>query len=252
MKTIRKGDRGAQVKRWQYFLIDLKYGYIYADGDFGKLTKKATVDFQKKNGLVADGIVGKNTYLKAFHLGYNVEEARNWPPKPDFRPLSSYRQRVNLFGEFKYRPANDGTDNIIVNKKWARKNITGVVIPQLKGVKGASRSRKIWFHKKAADQLRDMFQAWDDAGLANRILSYHGSYVPRYVRGRRGRTLSNHSWGSAFDVNYKWNRLGHEPALVGRKGSVRELVQIANEHGFYWGGHFSRRDGMHFEVAKIF
>jgi len=42
------------------------------------------------------------------------------------------------------------------------------------------------------------------------------------------------------------------PALVGQKGSVRELVPIANENGFFWGGHFNDRlDGMHFEIAKI-
>jgi len=29
-----------------------------------------------------------------------------------------------------------------------------------------------------------------------------------------------------------------------------KLVPIANELGFYWGGHFTRRDGMHFELAK--
>jgi hypothetical protein len=46
--------------------------------------------------------------------------------------------------------------------------------------------------------------------------------------------------------------LGKRPALVSEKGSVRELVPIANKYGFYWGGHFnSRPDGMHFEAAKI-
>jgi hypothetical protein len=37
---------------------------------------------------------------------------------------------------------------------------------------------------------------------------------------------------------------------------VRELVPIANQHGFYWGGHFrynkhtDQSDGMHFEWAR--
>ncbi|HBA39063.1 MAG TPA: hypothetical protein DCZ05_04785 [Deltaproteobacteria bacterium] len=35
------------------------------------------------------------------------------------------------------------------------------------------------------------------------------------------------------------------------ESSVHQLVQIAHRHSFYWGGHFSRRDGMHFEVARI-
>ena len=36
------------------------------------------------------------------------------------------------------------------------------------------------------------------------------------------------------------------------KGCVRELVPIAHDHGFYWGGHFTRQDGMHFELARLF
>jgi hypothetical protein len=42
------------------------------------------------------------------------------------------------------------------------------------------------------------------------------------------------------------------PPLVGQKASVRELVGIANANGFNWGGHYeNRKDGMHFEIAKI-
>jgi hypothetical protein len=33
---------------------------------------------------------------------------------------------------------------------------------------------------------------------------------------------------------------------------VRELVAPANEHGSFSGGHFNtRRDGMHFEIARL-
>jgi hypothetical protein len=63
--------------------------------------------------------------------------------------------------------------------------------------------------------------------------------------------LSNHAFGSAFDINAGQNGLGRIPAAVGAYGSVRELVPIAHRFGFYWGGHFSRADGMHFEVAKL-
>ena len=35
------------------------------------------------------------------------------------------------------------------------------------------------------------------------------------------------------------------------KGCVRELIRMANESGFYWGGHFNRLDGVHFEVAQV-
>jgi hypothetical protein len=64
--------------------------------------------------------------------------------------------------------------------------------------------------------------------------------------------LSNHAWGTAFDINVQWNGLGITPAFRNEAGSVRDLVEIAYQNGFYWGGWFkSRQDGMHFEVYKI-
>jgi D-alanyl-D-alanine dipeptidase len=120
-------------------------------------------------------------------------------------------------------------------------------VPQLVNIKGSDR---VQFHRKAADQLIKLWQNWEDAALLPLVLTWDGSFVPRFIRGSR-KTLSNHSFGSAFDINVAWNQLGVVPALAGQKGSVRELVQIANQHGFYWGGHFSRKDGMHFEVAQI-
>ena len=47
------------------------------------------------------------------------------------------------------------------------------------------------------------------------------------------------------------NRLGAEPATATEEGCVYDLVPVAHEFGFYWGGHFSRRDGMHFELARV-
>ena len=62
-KTLRKGDKGAEVKDLQKKLLALgytlpKYG---ADGDFGKETEAAVKAFQQDNGLTADGVVGKKT-----------------------------------------------------------------------------------------------------------------------------------------------------------------------------------------------
>jgi len=98
--------------------------------------------------------------------------------------------------------------------------------------------------------MQKLWSDWENAGLLAHVLTWAGSFVPRFSRGSTS-VLSNHSFGSAFDINVAWNQLGVEPALVGQKGSVRELVPIAHQNGFYWGGHFSRGDGMHFEVAKI-
>ena len=57
---IKKGSKGESVKWLQYELN--KHGYkLTVDGDFGVKTEAAVRDFQSKNKLVVDGIVGKNT-----------------------------------------------------------------------------------------------------------------------------------------------------------------------------------------------
>ena len=63
VKTIRKGDKGPEVKELQEKLLRLGYALprYGADGDFGKETESAVKAFQTDNGLKADGVAGKKT-----------------------------------------------------------------------------------------------------------------------------------------------------------------------------------------------
>lgn len=63
METVKKGSKGDSVKQLQQALIKVGYS-IVADGDFGAKTENAVKDYQSKNGLVADGIVGQKTWNK--------------------------------------------------------------------------------------------------------------------------------------------------------------------------------------------
>lgn len=171
-----------------------------------------------------------------------------YPIPPDFKPLLSEKERMAMFGPFQYtkHPVEGNPENVTIEGDWVKENIT-VVRPALlskMGFKGAQ------FHVKAAKQFEELWRAWEVDGYGPYILQWGGTFCPRLIRG--GKTLSNHAFGTAFDLNVPWNGLGVSPAPLGSKGTVLPLIARANEFGFFWGGHYKNRlDGMHFEVAKI-
>ena len=63
--NVRKGAEGNITWLIQSMLI-CKLFNINADGIFGPATESAVREFQKRNGLSQDGIVGKNTFNKLF------------------------------------------------------------------------------------------------------------------------------------------------------------------------------------------
>ncbi|MDI1478912.1 M15 family metallopeptidase [Polyangium sp. y55x31] len=258
---LQRGLRGDDVAGWQLFLIGQKFDPGIADGIFGADTLAATVAFQSAHHLEADGKVGRNTLACALQLGFGSlpdpedleEKGPNWPPRPDDLPTIGLAERQALFGKFEYvaDPHPGERERIRVLGSWAKDNIVTIEVPQLVGKKGAAPKGQVTCHRRAADQIRALFAAWERARLLDRVLTWDGCYNPRFIRGS-DTILSQHAFGSAFDINAAQNGYGAEPARVGKPGSVRELVQIANELGFFWGGHFSGRlDGMHFEIARL-
>jgi hypothetical protein len=61
-KTMRKGDTGADVRDLQQRLAALGHA-VEKDGWFGEKTEAAVIAFQRKVGLVADGIAGPKTLV---------------------------------------------------------------------------------------------------------------------------------------------------------------------------------------------
>lgn len=78
----------------------------------------------------------------------------------------------------------------------------------------------------------------DDWGYANRCIRGTGPGTGSPCR------KSNHAWGIALDVNATRN-------VRGTRGDIPiEIVQVVERAGIVrWGGRFSRRDPMHFEVV---
>ena len=63
--TIKLGDKNDWVTIAQGRLVVNGYK-IEVDGDFGQKTRQAVIQYQKDNGLVADGIIGSKTWEKLY------------------------------------------------------------------------------------------------------------------------------------------------------------------------------------------
>lgn len=63
MNKLGYGSRGDSVKMLQTLLNRLGYN-LTVDGDFGAKTEAAVKEYQRKNGLTMDGIVGAKTWSK--------------------------------------------------------------------------------------------------------------------------------------------------------------------------------------------
>jgi len=71
MPTLRRGSVGEAVEDLQA-LLNAKYGFsLEIDGNFGKATEAAVKEFQQRNGLTPDGIVGPKTWA-ALGVSWNT------------------------------------------------------------------------------------------------------------------------------------------------------------------------------------
>lgn len=71
---------------------------------------------------------------------------------------------------------------------------------------------------------------------------FGGCYNCREQRGLNAKP-STHSWGIGIDLNTIQNPLGTKPNMP------VQIIHIFTDHGFTWGGVWSRPDGMHFQYA---
>lgn len=241
MNILKQGSVGEGVLAWQKRLG------VSETGTFDTETLEATRAFQRSHGLTVDGVVGPKTWAESCREQSTVDDS----PPTGYGPL---RDPGKLYGHFRYTaaPIPGSPENINVLDGWIAGNIVPVMLPALKGVMGAPASCRVYVHRLVAGPIQELFDAWSREGLSALILTWGGSFCPRFVRGNAS-VLSNHAYGSAFDINVQWNALGREPMAVDCRGSVRELVPAMKRYGWWWGGWGwganSRKDGMHVEWA---
>ena len=108
-----------------------------------------------------------------------------------------------------------------------------------------SGSKKIQLARAAGRSLVEIIEWWDQNIEPVTMI---GGYNYREIRGSEGTgKLSNHSSGTAIDIN--WDK--HPLAAVGTipADKVGAMRREAAKRGLRWGGDYrSRKDEMHFEV----
>jgi hypothetical protein len=103
--------------------------------------------------------------------------------------------------------------------------------------------KKIYCNKDLVHPLSMAFKKLIDTKAVNELKTWDGCFNIRNKRGLNSPSL--HSWGIAVDVNAFENGLNQTPKLS------QKFVECFTSSGFDWGGTWTRKDGMHFQLAQI-
>ena len=103
--------------------------------------------------------------------------------------------------------------------------------------------KRLYCNKDMILPLTKAFKNLISTGCVRELKTWDGCFNIRKKRGLA--SMSLHSWGIAIDVNAAWNGLNKEPQLS------KEFVNCFTLAGFDWGGTWTRKDGMHFQLKSI-
>lgn len=103
--------------------------------------------------------------------------------------------------------------------------------------------KKIFINKDFQPILEQALRNVIDRGLTKELKTWDGCFIIRTKRELK--SLSLHSWAIAIDVNMAENQLRATPKLS------PAFVKCFTDAGMDWGGTWTRKDGMHFQISKI-
>lgn len=103
--------------------------------------------------------------------------------------------------------------------------------------------KRIYCNKDLVGPISKAFENLISTGAVKELKTWDGCFNIRKMRGLS--SMSLHSWGIAIDVNAFENGLNQTPKLS------QAFVKCFLDAGFDWGGTWSRKDGMHFQLSKI-
>jgi hypothetical protein len=103
--------------------------------------------------------------------------------------------------------------------------------------------KRIYCNIDLVNPLKIAFNNLIQRGFVKELKTWDGCFNIRKKRGLG--SMSLHSWGLAVDINAFENGLNQTPKLS------TGFVKCFTDAGFDWGGTWTRKDGMHFQLSKI-
>ncbi len=144
-----------------------------------------------------------------------------------------------------------------------KKQMTTVSVP-IHDINGNINSISLTIHNKLAANVKaifnEIFIEYPEFRIINQKNCCGYNYRPiKKGDGKPSNTLSNHSFGTAFDINSSVNKYrkdkdgnaNQKPLASGDTDTEmrtlgHQVVQICAKHGFGWGGQYG--DDMHFSI----
>jgi hypothetical protein len=103
--------------------------------------------------------------------------------------------------------------------------------------------KRLYCNRAMIAPLTQAFTNLIKTGFVKELKTWDGCFNIRKKRGLSAQSL--HSWGIAIDVNAFENGLNQTPKLSAG------FVKCFTDANFEWGGTWTRKDGMHFQLKSI-
>lgn len=220
--TLKKGDRGAYVKKLQTKLNQLNYECGNVDGVFGSLTEEALKEFQKVNGLSITGIAEEKT-LKKLEL-FLYQEDRDEDEEEDDRrgneePLLWYPDRVKNHPASKLKMKTVG--------RYSKGYPKGAVVHFTAGrsrnkIEGGSRQAESHLEQGA----RSVKSAVDGNKYTYFLIARDGSVFQNFPLDRWGSHAGKSAW-KGLGSSVSDELVGIEVMCAGRLDKVSEGIYKA-------------------------
>lgn len=163
----------------------------------------------------------------------------------DFSKYPLVSKANGSYGQFHYRNLSGG--RIEADPQWIKANIVTITLPGL--------NRQVQVHREAADNFIKAFTYIKNGtavingrqvSLLSLIRTMDGTWVTRHVNWDPSRGLSNHSWGTAIDINAANHFRYVNPGTEGSDPNLILWEKAFKPAGFSWGNSYA--DAMHYEL----